>query len=199
MLSLGSRSITIIATTSSIVIAQLAFWVRTKRGKQRTALQKWLMDLVEAMHGRILGFNVSTAHVWAEQQHQLQLGIRSAKILKCIGPCRFVTGRQSACGYQPPARHPLGYGARWLSGIVAVYADGILSMASAAEVSAEDSEAGCVNVLRASGRSGITGVATDRSAGSPAASSGLRHPGTYLQGDGLIKYYRYKCRESQDT
>lgn len=58
--------------TSSIVIAQLAFWVRTKRGKQRAALQKWLTGLIEAMHGRILGFNVSTAHVWAEQQHQLQ-------------------------------------------------------------------------------------------------------------------------------
>jgi predicted nucleic acid-binding protein len=27
---------------SSIVIAQLALWVRSKRGKQRTALQKWL-------------------------------------------------------------------------------------------------------------------------------------------------------------
>lgn len=58
--------------TSSIVIAQLAFWVRTKRGKQRIALQRWLTDLIEAMHGRILGFNVSVAHVWAEQQHRLQ-------------------------------------------------------------------------------------------------------------------------------
>ena len=58
--------------TSSIVIAQLAFWVRTKRGKQRIALQKWLTDLIEAMQGRILGFNVSTAHVWAELQHQFQ-------------------------------------------------------------------------------------------------------------------------------
>ena len=57
---------------SSIVIAQLAFWVRTKRGKQRVALQKWLTELVEAMHGRILGFNVSFAHVWADQQYQLQ-------------------------------------------------------------------------------------------------------------------------------
>jgi len=36
------------------------------------ALQKWLTELVEAMHGRILGFNVSVAHVWADQQHQLQ-------------------------------------------------------------------------------------------------------------------------------
>jgi len=35
------------------------------------ALQKWLTVLVEAMHGRILGFNVSVAHVWADQ-HQLQ-------------------------------------------------------------------------------------------------------------------------------
>jgi len=58
--------------TSSIVIAQLAFWVRTKRGKQRVALQKWLTELVEAMHGRILGFNVSVVHVWADQQHQPQ-------------------------------------------------------------------------------------------------------------------------------
>jgi toxin FitB len=57
--------------TSSIVIAQLAFWVRTKRGKQRIALQKWLTELVDAMQGRILGFNVLVAHVWAEQQHQL--------------------------------------------------------------------------------------------------------------------------------
>lgn len=58
--------------TSSIVIAQLAFWVRTRRGKQRAALQTWLSELIDAMHGRILGFNVSVARVWAEQQHQLQ-------------------------------------------------------------------------------------------------------------------------------
>jgi toxin FitB len=58
--------------TSAIVIAQLAFWVRSKQGKQRDTLQKWLTQLVEAMQGRILGFNVSVAHVWAEQQHQLE-------------------------------------------------------------------------------------------------------------------------------
>ncbi|MHB8477832.1 MAG: PIN domain-containing protein [Steroidobacteraceae bacterium] len=33
------------------------------------ALQKWLTELVEAMHGRILGFNVSVAHVWADLQY----------------------------------------------------------------------------------------------------------------------------------
>jgi predicted nucleic acid-binding protein len=58
--------------TSSIVIAQLAFWVRDKQGKQRVALQKWLKELTDAMHGRILSFNVSVAHVWADQQHRLQ-------------------------------------------------------------------------------------------------------------------------------
>ncbi len=58
--------------TSAIVIAQLAFWVRTKRGKQREALQAWLTRLIDAMRGRILGFNVSVAHVWAEQQQRLQ-------------------------------------------------------------------------------------------------------------------------------
>ena len=58
--------------TSSIVIAQLAFWVRSKRGQQRVALQSWLTRLIEALQGRILGFNVSVAHAWADQQHELQ-------------------------------------------------------------------------------------------------------------------------------
>lgn len=57
--------------TSSVVIAQLAFWVRSKEGRPREALQAWLTELVDAMHGRVLGFNVSVAHVWAEQQHLL--------------------------------------------------------------------------------------------------------------------------------
>ena len=57
--------------TSSIVIAQLAYWVRTKQGRQREALQAWLTRLTDAMHGRVLGFNVAVAHVWAEHQHQL--------------------------------------------------------------------------------------------------------------------------------
>ena len=57
--------------TSSIVIAQLAFWVRTKQGRPREALQAWLTRLTDAMRGRVLGFNVSVAHVWAEQQHLL--------------------------------------------------------------------------------------------------------------------------------
>ena len=57
--------------TSSIVIAQLAYWVRTKQGRQREVLQEWLARLIEAMQGRIRGFNVSVANVWADLQHQL--------------------------------------------------------------------------------------------------------------------------------
>lgn len=58
--------------TSAVVIAQLAYWVRTKEGRQRLALQAWLRRLVDAMHGRIFGFNVSVAHVWANQEHELE-------------------------------------------------------------------------------------------------------------------------------
>lgn len=54
--------------TSAIVIAQLAYWVRSKQGKQRVQLQAWLTRLVASMEGRVLGFNVGVAHVWADQQ-----------------------------------------------------------------------------------------------------------------------------------
>ena len=58
--------------TSAVVIAQLAYWVRSKEGRQRDALQTWLSRLIDAMQGRIHGFNVSVAHVWAEQEHLLE-------------------------------------------------------------------------------------------------------------------------------
>jgi predicted nucleic acid-binding protein len=58
--------------TSAVVIAQLAYWVRSKEGRQRQALQAWLTRLIDAMHGRVYGFNVSVAHIWAEQEHQLE-------------------------------------------------------------------------------------------------------------------------------
>src|SRR5437016_3641349 len=58
--------------TSTIVIAQLAYWVRTKKGRQREALQRWLRELLDAMEGRVLGFSVAVAHVWAEQQTALE-------------------------------------------------------------------------------------------------------------------------------
>lgn len=58
--------------TSSIVVAQLAYWVFSKKGKHRDALQSWLSRLLDAMHGRVHGFNVSVAHVWAAQQRELE-------------------------------------------------------------------------------------------------------------------------------
>jgi toxin FitB len=57
--------------TSSIVIAQLAYWVQTKQGRQREALQNWLTRFLDSMHGRIRGFNVPVAHVWADLQFSL--------------------------------------------------------------------------------------------------------------------------------
>src|SRR5207253_3247730 len=60
--------------TSAVVIAQLAYWVRTKEGRQRQVLQTWLTRLVDALQGRIHGFNVSVAHVWAEQERLLDKG-----------------------------------------------------------------------------------------------------------------------------
>jgi len=57
--------------TSAVVIAQLALWVRTKEGRHRLALQEWLTRLVDSLQGRIHGFNVSVAHVWAGQQRIL--------------------------------------------------------------------------------------------------------------------------------
>jgi len=35
-------------------------------------LQQWLRRSVEALEGRILSFNVATAHVWADQQFLLE-------------------------------------------------------------------------------------------------------------------------------
>jgi hypothetical protein len=54
--------------TSAVVIGQLAYWVRTKKGEQRAHLQAWLRRLVNSLEGKIIGFNVGVAHVWAEQK-----------------------------------------------------------------------------------------------------------------------------------
>jgi len=66
--------------TSAVVLAQLAYWVRSKEGRHRQALQAWLTRLVAALHGRILSFNASVAQVWAEQQRELELAGRRMPI-----------------------------------------------------------------------------------------------------------------------
>lgn len=58
--------------TSAIVIAQIAYWIRTKEGRTRTRLRHWLERSLDAMEGRILSFNIATAHVWADQRSQLE-------------------------------------------------------------------------------------------------------------------------------
>ena len=58
--------------TSSIVIAQVSYWIRTKTGAQRHQLQSWLSGVLDAMPGRVLGFNVSTAICWAELWTELE-------------------------------------------------------------------------------------------------------------------------------
>jgi toxin FitB len=58
--------------TSTIVIAQIAYWVRTKEGRTRARLLEWLRRSVEGLEGRILSFNVATAHVWADQKFLLE-------------------------------------------------------------------------------------------------------------------------------
>jgi predicted nucleic acid-binding protein len=58
--------------TSAVVIAQLAYWVRSKEGKKRKELQLWLSRLIDALEGRIYGFNVGVARVWADQEHLLE-------------------------------------------------------------------------------------------------------------------------------
>ena len=58
--------------TSAIVIAQLAYWVRTKQGREQAALQAWLRELIDSLEGRIIGFNVSIAQVWADQRFLLE-------------------------------------------------------------------------------------------------------------------------------
>lgn len=57
--------------TSTVVIAQIAYWVRTREGRSREKLQRWLRQAIDALEGRILSFNLATAHVWAEQKFVL--------------------------------------------------------------------------------------------------------------------------------
>ena len=58
--------------TSTVVTAQLAYWVRRVEGRRRALLQAWFTDLQESLEGRILSFNKSIAHVWAEQKFLLK-------------------------------------------------------------------------------------------------------------------------------
>jgi predicted nucleic acid-binding protein len=76
--------------TSAVVIAQLAYWVRTKEGRQRQALQAWLTRLVDALQGRIHGFNVSVRRTpgWtrSDSSRQLASACRSKIVISLLLP-----------------------------------------------------------------------------------------------------------------
>jgi toxin FitB len=93
--------------TSPVVLAQLAYWVRTKQGRQRLALQAWLRRLVDSMHGGIFGFNISVAHVWAEQEHALEkAGKRMPVEVSYIAATAKRYGLTIATGNEQDSRRP---------------------------------------------------------------------------------------------
>ena len=52
---------------SSITIGELRKGVESlPAGKRRAALQTWLTGMCQRMEGRVLSFNVATAHVWGQ-------------------------------------------------------------------------------------------------------------------------------------
>lgn len=60
-----------VSYTSTVVIAQLSYWIKSKQGVQKARLQEWLTHLVRTMEGRIYAFSVSVAYTWADLRYQL--------------------------------------------------------------------------------------------------------------------------------
>lgn len=59
--------------TSSHVIGEIQAGISLlPESAKRRALQAWFRRLVEAMEGRILGFNASVAIVWGQQEAEFQ-------------------------------------------------------------------------------------------------------------------------------
>lgn len=67
-LSPGSKWNKTAATRAPLSLRSWHTGLRTKEGRQRQDLQAWLTRLVDALQGRVYGFNVSVAHVWADQE-----------------------------------------------------------------------------------------------------------------------------------
>ena len=52
---------------STITIGELRHGIeRLPHGVRKTNLQKWLAGLCDRMEGRVLSFNLATAHVWGQ-------------------------------------------------------------------------------------------------------------------------------------
>jgi len=63
---------------STITVGEIRRGIeRLPWGKRKTQLQVWLRSLCDCMQGRILSFNLSTAHIWG----QLKAGWEAEKIV----------------------------------------------------------------------------------------------------------------------
>jgi toxin FitB len=93
--------------TSTHVIAELALWVRKADPRQRAQVRAWLRRLVDAMIGRIHGFSLSVAHVWAEQQSELEsLGLKMPVADSYIAATAVRYGHIIATGNDKHYRRP---------------------------------------------------------------------------------------------
>jgi len=84
--------------TSAIVIAQLAYWVRNKRGKQREALQAWLTRLIDALpHSYPRRVLASDGWEWTERRLNMPPARVTAAlpVLDLPQPSTPVSGRSS--------------------------------------------------------------------------------------------------------
>ena len=56
---------------STITIGEIRRGIeRLPEGKRKTQLRAWLQSICDCMKGRILSFNISTAHVWGQLKAQ---------------------------------------------------------------------------------------------------------------------------------
>ena len=56
---------------STITIGEIRRGIeRLPEGKRKTQLRAWLQSICDCMKGRVLSFNISTAHVWGQLKAQ---------------------------------------------------------------------------------------------------------------------------------
>lgn len=93
--------------TSALVIAELAFWIRKTNQTKSAKLRVWLRRLIDEMTGRIHGFNVAVAHVWADQEFELErLGVKMPLADSYIAAAAVRYGHTIATGNDKHYRRP---------------------------------------------------------------------------------------------
>lgn len=93
--------------TSALVIAELAFWIRKTNQTKSAKLRVWLRRLIDEMTGRIHGFNVAVAYVWADQEFELEkLGVKMPLADSNIAATAVRYGHTIATGNDKYYRRP---------------------------------------------------------------------------------------------